>query len=82
MSLSPMTLSIERRERHPYRSLYAEMLLQSVHDALVEATKEVSPPIQDIADQPTPAGGENRTRRDAKQRTTEAQLPNRDGLRR
>jgi hypothetical protein len=80
MSLSPMTLSIERRERHPYRSLYAEMLLQSVHDALVEATKEASTSIQDSANRPAPAG-EDRTRREAKQRTTEAQRPNRDGLR-
>ena len=33
-----LSLPKEARERHPYRSLYAALLLQSFKDALAEAT--------------------------------------------
>jgi len=79
--MSP-SVSIERRERHPYRSLYAEMLFQSFRDALAEATEEASTTIREVADRSTPAGQGERTRRDAKRRTTDVQLPESDGLRR
>lgn len=82
MSFAPLSISIEYRERHPYRSLYAEMLFQSFRDALAEATTEASTTIRNIADRPIPAEEGERTGREAKQRATDAQLPERDGLRR
>jgi len=82
MSLAPLSVSIEHRERNPYRSLYAEMLFQSFRDALAQATTEASTAIQEITDRSTPTEEGERTGREAKRRTTEAQLPERDGLRR
>lgn len=34
------SLPLEARQRHPYRSLYAALLLQSFEDALAEAVSE------------------------------------------
>ena len=82
MSLFPLSASIEHRERHPYRSLYAELLFQRFRDALAEATDEASTTIRTIADRPTSAEQGERTRRDAERRATDAQLPECDGLRR
>ncbi|MEF8815676.1 MAG: hypothetical protein V5A20_01975 [Salinibacter sp.] len=36
------SLSVEARERHPYRSLYAALLLQSFQDAVSDALTEDS----------------------------------------
>jgi hypothetical protein len=38
-----LSLSKEARDRHPYRSLYAALLLQSFQDALAEATMSNDP---------------------------------------
>jgi hypothetical protein len=65
MSLSPRTLSIERRERHPYRSLYAEMLLQSFHDAL--AAEVEAPDTEKVVEGPGAAASEAGRARSARQ---------------
>lgn len=72
MSLSPLALSIERRERHPYRSLYAEMLFQSFRDALAEVHEGASTTAQELG-----GSEEGRTRRDSKQKqhALDAHLP-------
>lgn len=78
MSLSPLALSIERRERHPYGSLYAEMLFQSFRDALAETREEASTTVQELVEGPPSVGSEEErapqnSRR--KQHVPDAQLP-------
>lgn len=69
MPLSPLALSIERRERHPYRSLYAEMLFQSFRDALAEAGEEASTTLQEFVEGPSSVGSEEeRARRHSRRK--------------
>lgn len=78
MSLSSLSLSVERRNRHPYRSLYAEMLFQSFHDALTGG-EEVSTAAQEFVEvSPSAEGEEKRMHQDSrrKQHAPDAQLSN------
>lgn len=80
MSFAPLSVSVEQRERHPYRSLYAEMLFQSFRDALATAREETSVAVQELVEGPFPAGREDeRTRQESKreQRVLNAHLPER-----